>query len=161
MPEVTERLHDCLENTDWNVFNDGNNLHIFTGTVTAYVGICQDVCVPSKSVTKYPTNSTFCSKIFKSKDEAIQAMSNDTKRFHRTKGDIRKPVRDAKGALKDRLEKKLASNNSRDIWSSIDSITSYKGLNTTVSSDDSTLPNKLCDYYVRFDKGNLCPSFFV
>ena len=34
----------------------------------------------------------------------------------------------------------------------------YKGPKTIVSSDDTTLPNKLNDYYAQFDKANLsCP----
>ena len=30
MPDAIERLQDCFENTDWNVFKEGNNLHTFT-----------------------------------------------------------------------------------------------------------------------------------
>ena len=47
MPEAIERLQDCFGNTDWNVFKEGNNLHTFTETVTAYIKFCQRVCIPS------------------------------------------------------------------------------------------------------------------
>ena len=29
MPDAIERLQHCLERTDWNVFEEGNNLHTF------------------------------------------------------------------------------------------------------------------------------------
>ena len=84
-----------------------------------------------------------------------QSKSSD----HRIMGDLRKAIRDAKKSLKDRLEKKFSSINSREIWFSIDSLTIYKGPKTTVSSDDTTLPNKLSDYYARFDNGNPNSNF--
>ena len=55
MPEAIERLEDCFENTDWYVFKEGNNLHIFTDTVSAYIKFSQGVCFPSKSVTNTQT----------------------------------------------------------------------------------------------------------
>ena len=49
--------------------------------------------------------------------------------------------------MKYRLEMSLTTNNSTGMWSSIDSITNFKGHKTTVSSDDTTLPNKVDGYY--------------
>ena len=104
-----------------------------------------------------------CNKIIKAKIkakvEAFRTKSSVPELFHRTKVNLRKAIRDAMKALMGRFENKFSSNNSREIWSSIDSITNYKGPKTTVRSDDTTLPNKLSDYYARFDKGNLSSPF--
>ena len=71
MPEAIERLQDCFENNDWNVYKVGNNLHTFTETVTAYIKFCQGVCSPSKNVTKYPCQypSPWCNKTIKAKSK--------------------------------------------------------------------------------------------
>ena len=142
MPETIERLQNFSENTDWNVYKEGINLHTFTEAVPVYIKFCQGICIPCKSVTKYPISCLSCNKIIKvkikAKNENILTKSSDPELFHRTKVDLRKSIRDAKKALKDRLEKKFASNNSADIWSSIDSIANNKGPKTSVSSDDTT-----------------------
>ena len=163
MPDTIERLQDCLESTDWNVFEEGNNLHTFTETETAYIKLCQGVCTPSKHVMQYPNSRPWCIKTIKAetKAKAFLTKSSDQELNHRTKGDLLEAIRDAKKALRDRLEKKFASNNSRDIWSSIHSITKNKGHKTTVSSDHTNLQNKPNNYYARFDKGNLSSPFLA
>ena len=79
MHEAIKRLQDCLENTDWNVFKEGTNLHTFIETVTAYIKFYQGVCILSKSVMKYPNSSPWCSKTIKveivAKDGAVQTKS--------------------------------------------------------------------------------------
>ena len=64
---MPQRLRDCFENTDWNVCREGNNLHTFTETVSAYIKFCQGVCTPSKSVTEYPNSCPKCSKTINAK----------------------------------------------------------------------------------------------
>ena len=108
--ESIQRLHDCFENTDWNNYKDENYLHTFIETVSAYIQFYQGICIPSMSVTKYPNSCPLCNKTIKAKDEAFQIKYRT---FHRNKGDVLKAIRDTKKALKDPLEKKFASNNSR------------------------------------------------
>ena len=106
-------------------------MHTFSETVTVYIKFCQGVCIPSKSVTETAMYGvTRQSKL-------ITAFQMKSRTFHQAKGNLRKANKDARKALKDRLEKKFASNNSRDIWSSIDSIMEFKGPKTTVSTDDT------------------------
>ena len=100
MPEASEMLQDCFENTDWNVFKEGNNMHTFTGTETAYKNSCQGACIPSKNATQYQNHSQWCNKAIKAKikvkDKAFQTKSSDPELFHPTKGDYCKAIRDAK-----------------------------------------------------------------
>ena len=100
MPEAIERLQDCIENTDWNVFKEGNNLHTFTKRVTANIKFCQGACIPCMGVTKYPNSSPLCNKTIKAKikakDKAFLTKSSDPELIHRTKGDLLKAIRDAK-----------------------------------------------------------------
>ena len=81
-------------------FQDGNNSHTFTETVTACAKFCQGVCIPRKCVTKFPKSSPWCNKTIKAKIKAkgkdFRTKSNDRKLFHRTKVDLRKAVMDAK-----------------------------------------------------------------
>ena len=73
-------------------------MHTFTHTVTAYVKLCQGVCIPSKSVTKYPNSNPLFSKTIeakiKAKDGAFLVKSRYPELFHRTNGDLPIVIRD-------------------------------------------------------------------
>ncbi|PIK46328.1 hypothetical protein BSL78_16816 [Apostichopus japonicus] len=96
--ETTEELQDCFADTDWDLFNEDNDLHSFTDTVTAYINFCHDVCIPTKTVTQYPNNKPWCDKVIKAKikakDEAYRTKTTDPDLYHRAKSDLRKAQRE-------------------------------------------------------------------
>ena len=65
MPEAIEWSQDGFEDTGWNVFKEGSNLHIFTETVTVHTMFCQGVCFPHKRVMQYSNSTAWCSKTIK------------------------------------------------------------------------------------------------
>ena len=60
----------------------------------------------------------------------------------------------AKLAFKDKLEKNLDTDDTREVWSGVQTITNYKRSFKSISGNDPCLPDKLNDFYARFDKSN-------
>ena len=56
---------------------------------------------------------------------------------------------------RDKLEENFSSGDSKQLWANMNIITQYKGPKKSTDSDDVTLPNKLNDFYARFDRNNL------
>ena len=72
---AVDTLKNCLDITDWSVFNnDSNDINTFTHVVCSYMNFCIEQCIPTKIVTIYQNNKNwFNLKIkekIKKKDEA-------------------------------------------------------------------------------------------
>ena len=83
------------------------------------------------------------------KDAAFR--SGDDEEFRRAKYDARRAIVRAKTEYKDKLEDQFASNNTHAVWQGLQTITQYKAKSTTISSDP-TLPDRLNEFYARFDR---------
>ena len=143
----------CFECTDWQVFDSGD-LDEYSETVTTF---CEDLCLPTKTVTQYPNNKPwFDSRLrakLRAKDEAYKTRNTDPMCYKRTKYDLEKAIKSARATYRQKLEDSLASSNSKDIWNGIQRATNYKPAASTLRSDDESLPNELNQFYARFDNG--------
>lgn len=52
--KAIDELQDSFANTNWDLFKEDNDPHVFTDTVTGYVHFFPDLCVPTKTITQYP-----------------------------------------------------------------------------------------------------------
>ena len=152
--ESTEALRGCLECTDWSVFEHAcTDLDEYTDTVTAYVSLCVESCIPTRTVCGYANDKPWFTKEVKNKLVAKGAAfrSGDGKEFRRAKYDARRANARAKAEYKDKLEDQFASNNTHAVWQGLQTITHYKAKSATISSDP-TLPDRLNEFYARFDR---------
>ena len=155
-PESTEALRGCFECTDWSVFELAcTDLDEYTDTVTAYVSFCVESCIPTRTVCVYANDKPWFTKKVKNqlvaKDAAFR--SGDDEEFRRAKYDARRAIARAKAEYKDKLEDQFASNNTHAVWQGLQTITQYKAKSATISSDP-TLPDRLNEFYARFDRQN-------
>ncbi|KAJ8034569.1 hypothetical protein HOLleu_21460 [Holothuria leucospilota] len=87
-------------------------------------------------------------------DAAYRCRDTDPNSYRKARSCLSKAIRDAKRTYRHRIEKKFQSGDSRALWSSINLITQYKGTLNSVQSDDVTLPDRLNEFYARFDLDN-------
>jgi hypothetical protein len=93
--------------------------------------------------------------LVKAKDEAHS--SGDAAAFKRAKYDLEKAIRKAKWEYRQKLESQFQSNNTRDVWQGMQTITNYKKKAPPVDVSDKDLPDKLNEFYARFDRQNTTP----
>ena len=70
------------------------------------------------------------------------------------KTSLNKAIREAKKKLKEKTEDKFESNNAKELWTNLGLITQYKAKPKTANENDPSLPNKLNEFYARFDREN-------
>ena len=124
-----EKLQGCLYCTDWDVFKAGNSL----------------------------SQKWFCNSIrpkLHAKGIAYKNKDSDPITYSRAKKELEQSVKAAKLAFKDKLESNLDTDDTRGVWSGVQTITNYKRSFKSISDNDPCLPDKLNDYYARFDKSN-------
>ena len=152
-------LQNCFDITDWRVFRDlWTDLDEFTTTVSAYIRFCCNVCLPTKTVTSYPNNKQWCNKPIRNKivakDRAYRFRSTDPEKYRAAKKDLDMAIYNSKTIYKHKLEDIFNSGDSKKLWSNMNLITQYKGTKKSADSDDVELPDKLNEFYARFDRDN-------
>ena len=78
----------------------------------------------------------------------------DPQTYRDTKVELQNSIRIAKFSFRDNIEDKFDSKDSKVLWSNLKLGTQYKGPSKSVVSNDASLPDKLNDFYARFDKDN-------
>ena len=153
-PESTKALRGCFECTDWMVFEHAcTDPDEYTDTVTAYVSVCVESCIPTRTVCVYANDKPWFTKEVKNKLEAKDAAfrSGDDEEFRRAKYDARRAIARAKSEYKDKQEDQFASNSTHAVWQGLQTTTQYKAKSATISSDP-TLPDQLNEFYAHFDR---------
>ena len=164
-------LQGCLECTDWSVFKEtATDIDEYTDSVTSYISFCEQLCIPTKTVTIYGNNKPWFKTSIKNKlvakDKAYYALGQlkqeetdkevidkARRHFNQTKYEVEKEIRQAKIEYREKIEKQFSSNDSSAVWKGLQNITQYKQ-KQKIKSDDPTLPDKLNNFYARFDRLN-------
>ena len=141
-----------------NVFKHDANICEYTDIVIDYLHFCRDLCLPTKTVMQYPNSKPwFCKSVRNSivaKDIAYRSRKDDPDSYQKAKSDLNKVIIESKNNLRDRIEEKFKSGNASDMWSNMNLITNYKGPRKSADQSDVTLPDKLNEFYARFDRDN-------
>ena len=69
--ESVEQLQACHEVTDWDTFkNVSDDLDEYTDTVTQYISLCVDSCIPTRTVVSYTNQKPWFTKDIRDKMHA-------------------------------------------------------------------------------------------
>ena len=153
------KLQSCYETTDWSVFNyHCDNIDEYADVVNNYITFCEELCLPKKSVTRYSNNKQWCDKAVLNtliaKDNAYKNKHNDPESYEGAKSNLKSAIRKSKDKYRVKLERIFASGDSKKLWANMNTITQYKGSKRSADTNDVTLPDKLNEFYARFDRDN-------
>ena len=156
---AVETLKNCLDITEWSVFSiHQDNIDTYTSVVCSYISFCVDQCIPTKTITVYNNNKVWFNRNIKDKlykkDQAYKNKIDKPEDYKKAKKELTNAIKEQKIAYKDKIEDNFSSKDSKKLWSHISNITQYKGPQRTVDDGDATLPDRLNDFYSRFDKDN-------
>ena len=70
----------------------------------------------------------------------------------KAKYDVVKAIRHSKRLYRDKLENDILATDSRELWKGFNKITGYKTKSKSAPTDDVTLPDRLNEFYARFDR---------
>lgn len=159
--EAKERLQDCMELTDWCVFDDAtSSLDEHTDTVTSYISFCEDICVPTRTRIKYnndkPWFNAKLKQLRRSKEEAYR--SGDRALYNQARNTLTKEIKAAKKNYSNKLSSMMSRNEPSIAWRCLQNITSYKRPSTQTMGDRQ-LADDLNRFYCRFEQpSNELPS---
>ncbi len=152
--EALDQLKGCFECTQWETFEQTDNLDEFSTVVTDYINYCVDTIIPVKQIKIFPNNKPWITKEMKS-------VLNEKKRAFRN-GDrievkvIQKKIaeysKECKDRYKEKIEKQFSDNNTRQAWKGVKTLlgtnTKRQGINVP---DCQAFAENLNVFYTRFD----------
>ena len=149
-------LQNCLEITDWDMFKStSTSLDEYTDVVTSYVSFCFDSCIPSKTVKVNSNDKDWVNQDFRNclhkKNDAFHKGDNEA--VKKANYDIKKSIRRAKAEYGQKLENRFKEGNAQAVWNGVQKVTKYKKKASIIDCEPN-LPNKLNDFYGRFDQAN-------
>ena len=160
-----ETLLGCFECTYWGVFKEAaTDIHEYTETVSDYVNFCEGLCIRTKTITSYPNDKPWFNTYIKHKLQANQDAykDNDKVKYKKAKYAAKKAAKTGKAKYRDKFEENLTTNNSENIWQGLKAIPNYKPSTKNATATDTNHPDRLNDFYSRFDKQNTTsPSSFT
>ena len=90
-------------------FEASEGINEVTDTITQYVRFCENVCIPSKTITVYPNNKALVDKelkeLLQNKQRAIREKDRDE--LKKIKAKLKKDIKKKKAAYKEKIEKDL------------------------------------------------------
>ena len=126
--------------------------------MTDYIHFCQDICLPTKTVTQYRNSKPWFNKSIRSKivakDAAYRCRDTDSESYRNARSALKKAIRQEKRTFRDRVEEKFESGDSTALRSNMNLITNYKAPSKSADPDDVTLLDRLNEFYARFDRNN-------
>ncbi|KAK1891469.1 50S ribosomal protein L1, partial [Dissostichus eleginoides] len=122
---------DCFEHTQWEVF-EHIDLATYTESVLAYIKFCIENVTVVKRIRVFPNQKPWMTgrvHMLRARDSAFR--SGDRALYSAARVDLRRGIIKAKADYKTKIEEQLASNNPRQVWQGIQSITIYRGCDLT------------------------------
>ncbi|KAJ8415093.1 hypothetical protein AAFF_G00007910 [Aldrovandia affinis] len=152
--EVEERLQDCLQITNWDLFTEdfGEDVEGLADCITLYIRTCEESIVPTKKVRCFPNNKPWINKNIKAllnrKKRAF--MAKDREGVKSVQKELKGELRRAEKGYKEKIEGKLEDNSTREVWDGLKRITGQKqaGLDEGGGQDRA---NELNLFFNRFD----------
>ena len=159
-----ETLRSCFECTDLGVFKEAAaNIDEYTETVTDYITFCEGLCIPTKTITIYPNDkpwfNTYIKHKLQAKHDAYKDNDKDKYKYKKASYEAENAIKTGKAKYRDKPDENLTTNNSKHIWQGLKAITNYKPSPKNTTATDANLPDRLNNFYSRFDQLNsISPS---
>ena len=155
--EGRERLADCLDCTDWNVFIDAcEDLDELNDTVSSYINFCESNCIKKKIVKCFGNNKPWVTNemkiLLKEKRKAYYKQNRSEQNNVCKK--VNNKIKECKRMYKEKLESKFNSGDSKGMWDGLKKIVGYKDKQIPISIDkgrEQTYADDLNKFYCRFD----------
>ncbi len=143
-------LQACLNLTDLSVFEAAaNDLDELTETVTSYISLCEDMCIPTRTHLTY--KPWFTVKLRQLRQAKENAYRKGVKVLYKQAKYTLEKIRVAKRNYSDKPRIQFSSSDSASVWKGIKDITSYKTPSPSTVENQLQADN-LNEFYCRFEK---------
>ena len=152
-----ERLKDCFEMTDWQVFIDScDGLDELNDHVSGYINFCEQNALEEKTVKIFGNNKPWVTKEMKSllNEKKRCFMEKNKERGKQIQNKIKLKMKECKKSYKEKIEEKFRTNDSKGMWAGVKQMIGFKDKETKISTEkgkEKEYCDQLNNFYSRFD----------
>ena len=154
--DTLDQLRGCFDCTDWSLFtNTSDSIDEITDVVSSYINFCHNTLIPTKTVTLYPNSKPWITKELKGKitEKHRYRLSGNKDQLKIIQKQLNLDIIKCKKEYKTKIEGYFKSNNAKDAWKGLKTITGYTAKSQSLPTDnEETLANDLNKFYARFEK---------
>ena len=149
-----DMLNACFDTTDWHIFSENAvNINDLTEVVTDYIKFNEEIHSEKKTIKVYGNDKPWITTSLRKKIvDKHSAFSQNSPDYASKKKEVDDAINEAKKEYKEKVEQHFKSNNMRDAW---------KGIRTLTGQDNSKkespllqsegAADRLNSFYARFD----------
>lgn len=149
---ASEQLQECFESTNWEVF-EHPDLELHTTAVLEYIKFCTDSVTVEKQIRVYPNTKPWMTRevqnLLQERNSAFR--SGDEGMYSAARSSLKRGIRQAKAAYRQKIEDCFQSHNSRQVWQGIQHITNHRPSTKSTDSVDTSLAEELNIFFARFE----------
>lgn len=109
---ASDQQQDCFNKTDWTIFKD-DNVNTYTSSVLFYIKCCMDNVTTTKQIHVFHNNKPWMNRevrlLLKTRNSAFR--SGDMQQCDTTRANLKKGLRDAKAAYRQKIKVLFSSSN--------------------------------------------------
>lgn len=149
---ASEQLRDCFSNTEWALFED-NNINTYTSTVLFYIKCCVENVTNTTRIRVFPNNKPWMTRDVQLllKERNLAFRTGDKELYSASRSKLKRGIRDAKVAYKQRIERHFEDSNPRRAWQGIRHIINHKNSTTQSTDSSASLAVELNNFFGRFE----------
>ncbi|KAI5613862.1 hypothetical protein C0J50_9197, partial [Silurus asotus] len=153
-PEAEEELRDCFDSTDWSMLLDhrGEDIEQASQCLTDYIHFCLDIVMPTRAVCCYVNNKPWITRetkeVLNRKKRAYKEKNLEKKKA--VQAELRCCLRSSRENYKAKIEGKLKTNNIKEVWDGMKTITGCKK-GAASGGDSVERANDLNNHFNRFN----------
>ena len=148
---ASEQLQDCFSDTDWSIFEE-DNIDIYASSVLFYIKCCMENITTTKQIRVFPNNKPWMNRgvrlLLKTRKTAFH--SGDVQRYKTARANLKRGIKDAKAAYKQKIEDLFSSSDPRQAWQGIRHITRQNN-NSSTTSGSALEAEQLNRFFARFE----------
>ena len=151
-------LQGCFECTDWDVFfGPDESIDFVTDVISDYIKFCKDLYIPTKTVKTFSNNKPWMTSALKQtiNEKKRAFMLNNRTEGKRIQIQLRREIREAKRAYKEKIEQRFKQGNMRDAWRGLKTLAGQQPISQHADhtyEERRDFAENLNDFYCRFDK---------
>ncbi|KAK0142423.1 hypothetical protein N1851_019868 [Merluccius polli] len=147
---ASEQLRDCFSDTDWTIFEE-DNIDTYSASVLFYIKCCMENITTTKQIRVFPNNKPWMTRgvrlLLKTRNTAFQT---GVQQYKAARANLKRGIKDAKAAYKQKIEDLFSSSDPRRAWQGIRHITRQNNTSSTISG--SVLEaEQLNRFFARFE----------
>ncbi|KAK7909460.1 hypothetical protein WMY93_014144 [Mugilogobius chulae] len=120
----------------------------------AGVRCCINNVTVEKKISCLPNEKPWMNRevklLLKARDDAFNSKDEDL--YSKARSNLKRGIKSAKAAQKDKIESHFREGDPRRVWQGIQHLTNYKGCRRSVNNGDSQLAEELNIFFGRFEK---------